>query len=233
MTEFNPHANIAKSKGIDLPILKVYLAGRICGKYIDKCNAWRNYIVNSYKFYKSDPISKNTVSYPISFLNPLNSGESESVDEKGLTSAINPNLIYDKDILSVERCDVLIANMDDFFEEGIKDYLTINKKDKTIQYDYYTMFYKLQEKILNRRPNLGTIEEIAIARQLKKPIILIVPENQLETYQKHPFQKRASVIVTSPEKLVKGKYLEILYKSIAGDPGFIDNIPVKEKFIGG
>lgn len=176
---FNPHANIAKSKGIDLPLLKVYLAGRICGEHIDKCEGWRNYIINSYKNYETDPETNEMVSYPIAFLNPLNSGESESVDARGLTSAIPSNLIYDKDLLSVENADVIIANMEDFFEEDIKSYLSDQEVDVRLTQDhldyYVNGFYKLKDKILNRRENMGTHWELAIAHYLKKPIILIVP----------------------------------------------------------
>jgi len=74
----------------------------------------------------------------------------------------------------------------------------------------------LKNKILNRRENFGTISEVAIAIYLQKPVILIVPEKRKEIYQNHPFSKRASVIVTSVNQLLKEKWCEILYKSIAG-----------------
>ena len=74
---------------------------------------------------------------------------------------------------------------------------------------------KLQGKILNRRENLGTIFEISWALLLQKPLILIVPERRREIFEKHPFTCRASVIVTSVKELTDGKYLQILYKSIA------------------
>ncbi len=76
---FNPNANIARGKGIDLPILTVYLAGRICGEHIDLCLGWRREIINHYRNYKIE--NNIPVAFPISFLDPLNSGEAESVDK--------------------------------------------------------------------------------------------------------------------------------------------------------
>ena len=114
---FNPDIKIAKSKGIDLPILNVYLAGRIAGDVIDKCISWRRQIIIFYRNYKGKG------AYPIAFIDPLNSGEADTIDEKGLQSNIPPNLIYDKDLLSVQNADVIVANMEDYFEEDILDIL--------------------------------------------------------------------------------------------------------------
>ena len=207
---FNKDVKIAKSKGIDLPIMHVYLAGRISGDRIGSCLTWRHDIINHFKNYK------NKGAYPISFLCPLNSGEASSVDKQGLTSSIPPNLIYDKDLLSVRTADVVVANMDDFFEEDIQDILLIDGCDCFEKdFDYQKAFYRLHDKILNRRENLGTVFEIAWALYLQKPLILIVPERRREIFEKHPFTKRASVIVSSVKELTDGKYLQLLYKSIA------------------
>ena len=208
----NPGANIIKSKGIDRPFLYVYLAGRIAGECIETCLAWRHHIINFYRNYKGKG------AYPIIFLDALNSKESDSVDAKGLTSAIPPNMIYDKDLLSVETADVVVANMDDFFDVDIldilemsADYLYACTKDELVN-----IIFKLIHKIKNRRENLGTICEVAWALYLKKPLILIVPKTREEIFQKHPFMRRASAIVTSTEDLFDKKWLNILYKSIAG-----------------
>lgn len=203
---FNKHVKIAKSKGVDLPIMHVYLAGRISGDRIGSCLTWRQDIINHFKNYK------NKGAYPISFLCPLNSGEASSVDQQGLTSSIPPNLIYDKDLLSVRTADIVVANMDDFFEEDIQDEL-FTEQNK--YYDYKIGFNTLKDKILNRRENLGTIFEIAWALYLQKPLILIVPERRRKIFETHPFTKRASVIVSSVKELTDGKYLNLLYKSIA------------------
>ncbi len=234
---FNPDKKYIHSEGVDLPIMYVYLAGRIAGECIDKCLAWRHKIINHYADYKGKGV------YPISFLDALNSKESDSIDKKGLTSAIPPNLIYDKDILSVERADVVVAMMDDYMEEGIKEELTIISDENCevgdtidkIQYwedtndpiiiqklvvkdvDFKQSFYKLQNKILERRPNWGTDYEVSIAMYLKKPVILIAGnERQKAMLEKHPFMRSASVIVGSVDELLEKKWLNICYKSIAG-----------------
>jgi len=205
----NPDIKYIHSDGADLPIMYVYMAGRICGEHIDKCLSWRHKIIDFYRNYKGKGV------YPISFLDALNSKESDSIDKKGLTSAIPPNLIYDKDILSVERADVVVAMMDDYMEEGIEDYL--NPDQDYCDGERSDAFYELQEKILNRRPNWGTDYEVSIAMYLKKPVILIAGnERQKAMLEKHPFMKRASVIVGSVDELLDKKWLNILYKSIAG-----------------
>ncbi len=206
---FNKDVKIAKSKGIDLPIMHVYLAGRISGNRIGSCLTWRQDIINHFKNYK------NQGAYPISFLCPLNSGEASSVDKQGLTSSIPPNLIYDKDLLSVRTADIIVANMDDFFEEGLMLDDDISHNCTKERYDLINRCQELTQAILNRRENLGTIFEIAWALYLQKPLILIVPKRRRKIFETHPFTKRASVIVTSVVELTDGKYLQLLYKSIA------------------
>lgn len=210
---FNPDKKYVHSDGTDLPILYVYLAGRIAGECIDKCLEWRHKIVDHYKNYKGRGI------YPIAFLDALNSKEADSIDKKGLTSAIPPNLIYDKDLLSVRRADVVVANMDDYMEEGLEGIFLGDKYDcfADDRMDYKAAFFRLHDKILNRRPNWGTDSEVAWALYLNKPLILIAGnQRQKEMLEKHPFMKRASVIVGSVEELLEKKWLQILYKSISG-----------------
>lgn len=219
----NPNIKIAKSTGVDLPIMYVYLAGRIAGNCIEKCVKWRKDIVKHYKNYKpifdleSNPEQIiGYEAYPICFLDPLNSGEANSVDKLGLTSAIPPNLIYSKDLLSVNKADVVVANVEDYFEVGIEDFMKIPYTPVKTNMNYQSAFFALQEKIKTRRENFGTICEIAWALYLQKPLILIVPESRENIYKNHPFSKRASVIVTSPQQLIEEKWLNTLYKSIAG-----------------
>ena len=212
---FNPSARYAESNGIDLPILYCYLAGRISGDNINECLGWRESLVRHYKHYAQDEFGNK--SYPISFLCPLNSGESSSVDAKGLTSSIPPNLIYDKDFLSVKRADVIVANMDDFFEVGIERLLheSVDSLENNSKEELIFKLTTLQKRIINRRPNLGTISEVAWALYLNKPLILIVPEAQKVIFEKHPFTRRASVIVYSEQQLIREKWLNKLYKSIS------------------
>ena len=191
----------------------VYLAGRIAGNCIDKCLEWRYQIVNHYKNYNGKGV------YPISFLDALNSKESDSVDKLGLTSAIPPNLIYDKDLLSVERADVIVANMNDMMEESIKKQLnfTYTSLINMNKHDIWQHYNNLVSAIQKRRPNWGTDSEVAWALYLKKPLILIAGnENQKIMLERHPFMKRASVIVSNVDELLEKKWLQILYKSIAG-----------------
>jgi nucleoside 2-deoxyribosyltransferase len=202
----NPDIKYIHSDGIDLPIMRVYLGGRISGNCIDKCLSWRHQIINHYKDYNGKGV------YPISFLDPLNSKESDSIDKLGLTSAIPPNMIYDKDLLSVKTADVIVANMDDFFEEDLHEYQWTTSDDIS---SLGAKNIKLRKKIENRRENIGTIMEVAWALYLQKPVILIVPSRRKEIYEKHPFSKRASVIVESVEQLLNEKWLNILYKSIS------------------
>jgi hypothetical protein len=218
----NPQKQFVKSEGIDLPILTVYLAGRIAGDCIEKCLAWRKAIIAHYADYKGKG------AYPIVFLDALNSKEADSIDAKGLTSAIPPNLIYDKDLLSVQRADVVVAMMDDYMEEGIqeelnmsvslKGYVRGNNNLKRYSAEEIALAFKvLQEKILTRRPNWGTDSEVAWALYLNKPLILIAGnDRQKKMLEQHPFTKRASVIVSNVEELLERKWLQILYKSIAG-----------------
>jgi len=216
---FNPDKKYIHSDGVDLPIMYCYLAGRIAGECIDKCLAWRHKIIDFYADYKGKGV------YPISFLDALNSKEADSIDKKGLTSSIPPNLIYDKDILSVERADVVVAMMDDYMEEGInffsyphydvrKDEIDLNALSKEELLD---QIIELENKILERRPNWGTDYEVSIAMYLKKPVILIAGnERQKAMLEKHPFMRRCSVIVGSVDELLEKKWLNICYKSISG-----------------
>ena len=204
---FNPDKKYIYSDGVDLPSLYVYLAGRIAGECIDKCLEWRHKIINHYQDYNGKGV------YPISFLDALNSKEADSIDKKGLTSSIPPNLIYDKDILSVEKADVVVAMMDDYMEEG----LHLNLSDEDYDEDFAWAYKELRDKILDRRPNWGTDYEVSIAMYLHKPVILIAGnERQKAMLEKHPFMKRASVIVGSVDELLEKKWLNILYKSISG-----------------
>lgn len=220
----NPNKRFAKSDGVDTPLLYVYLAGRIAGNCIDKCLEWRQQIVKYYVNYKGEGV------YPIVFLDALNSKESDNIDNLGLTSVIPPNLIYDKDLLSVIKADVIVANMEDFMEEGIEDLLSLNEgitiegKEYTgkgndyeeVTIDFKAAFYKLQDTIKNRRPNYGTNSEVAWALYLKKPLILIANTEQRKTIlEKHPFMKRASVIVKDVNELLENKWLNIVYKAIS------------------
>jgi len=129
----NPNHKIVKGNGVDLPLMTVYLVGKIAGNCMDKCLAWRKQIIDHYRKYKPvyktvysgayDEIGSNEIldfeSYPISFLCPLNSGESKTADDLGLKSHLSKNLIYDKDFIGLKKGYVIVANLEDFMENGI------------------------------------------------------------------------------------------------------------------
>ena len=90
--------------------MKVYLAGYIAGNKLKECIEWRVKIRDHYNNYKGEK-------YPISWLDPLNSGELDHIDAQGLKSNIPRNAIVQKDLLSIENSDIVIANLDTFGEE--------------------------------------------------------------------------------------------------------------------
>lgn len=109
----NPDIKFAKSKGIDLSLMYVYLGGYMSGEKLIKTLLWRQNIRRKYKYYEVDESGKD-VSYPISFLDPYNGKEFNSIDVKGLTSSLSSNEIYEGDYMSVKKADIIIANMKTF-----------------------------------------------------------------------------------------------------------------------
>jgi len=216
----NPDKKFVKSNGIDLPLLYIYLAGKIQGSCIDKCLEWRRKIIDYYSDYKGKG------AYPVIFLDALNSKEADSIDSLGLTSALPPKFIYSKDMLSVKKADAVIAMADDYFEAGIEDLMDTpyelgpgeNGELPVLKdgFDFEKSFFRLQKAIKNRRPNWGTLTEIAWALWLQKPVILIAgSKNQKEMLKKHPFMRESSIIVESVEELLEKKWINIIYKSIS------------------
>lgn len=240
MTLPNPNVKFAKSNGIDLPIMTVYLVGRIAGNCMEQCLAWRKKLIKHYKNYKpiySMPhvrhdysVSERKLigyeSYPISFICPLNSGESKTADKLGLKSHIPRNLIYDKDILSLKTAGVIVANLDDFMEVGIEKELDSDGYSNEeinggriplSNEELFHNFHKLKDAIKNRRPNLGSHYEVTVAIENRKPTILIAGnEHNKYILENHPFFSRASVIVLDVDELIEKKWLQTLYKAQAG-----------------
>ena len=59
---------------------------------------------------------------------------------------------------------------------------------------------------------VGTLFEMAWAWEQKKPIIVITKD---KCFLDHPFiSETASIIVSSVEELLKGKYLNFLFKGL-------------------
>jgi hypothetical protein len=184
---FNPDLKYAHSKGVDLPLMYVYLAGYMAGEKLQECTSWRKEIRAYYRNWElssqSSEGKKEYLSFPISFLDPFNGKEIDTIDKKGLTSSIPAHAIIHGDYMSVTKADVVVANLDTFGAD---------------------------------RPMIGTHWELAWTWNMKKPFVLIVPENKLETYTKHPFTSQASWVVTSVTELLNKKVLETFYKRMAG-----------------
>lgn len=64
----------------------------------------------------------------------------------------------------------------------------------------------------SQRPSIGTYFECGMALAWNKPLILIVPKNELERWNKHPFTSQAVAIYTSVDELLKAKILNWFYK---------------------
>lgn len=86
-----------------------YLAGFIANDVMDKCVGWRNQIINHYTNWKGAGLP-----YPIVFLNPLNGEDFSKISGDGLKGCFPPNAIFWKDYKSIEKSDIIIANMDTF-----------------------------------------------------------------------------------------------------------------------
>lgn len=88
--------------------MKIYLAGIIDGKQIDKCKAWRNEIIQHYTNWKDTGKNYGDVE----FWNPIN-GE-DQISEDGLTSHVPSKSILAKDYNAIKRCDLFLVNMNTF-----------------------------------------------------------------------------------------------------------------------
>jgi hypothetical protein len=200
----NPNVRFAKSKGIDLPLMKCYLAGFMAGDVDKECKSWRLKVRNHYKNWdvisEENPLYKyesngfrneeydkefieDVLSFPIAFLDPYNGPEAKSIDPKGLTSNIPANAIRDGDKLSVKHSDIVVVNIDNFGQS---------------------------------RASWGTPTEMAWAiDKYEIPVICIVPEH-LGDMNNHPFIGRASWIVSSVDEMLELGCLEYFYKRMAG-----------------
>lgn len=115
---FNPDIKYSHSKGVDLPLMYVYLAGYMSGEKLHECTEWRKQIREHYRNWEINSQSpegkKEYLAFPIAFLDPFNGKEVKTIDLKGLTSSIPPKAIIDGDLMSVKKADVVVANLDTF-----------------------------------------------------------------------------------------------------------------------
>ena len=210
---FNPLKKIKNSKGIDIPLMYVYLAGYMAGEKLIQCTEWRKKIREHYGNYE-----KSDSSYPIAFLDPFNGAELDTIDRKGLTSSVSGTAIINGDRMSVNKADIIIANMNDFFMDDIIHPSDINphtRRDVNIEY-LYEVYKELYTKVEEKRDMMGTHHELRWGGDQDKPRILIVPENKKEIFMKHPFTKDCDYFFTSMQELLDSKVLESFYKRIAG-----------------
>lgn len=111
----NPNIKFAVSKGTDLPILYVYLAGYMNGNKLQETIQWRKDIREHYTRYEKNN-QNQYVSFPIAFLDPYNGKEFATISKDGVTSHIPPTAIRRSDKMSVQKAQVIIANMNLFGE---------------------------------------------------------------------------------------------------------------------
>ena len=189
---FNPEIKYAHSKGVDLPLMYVYLAGYMSGEKLKETTEWRKQIRKHYRKWEERLLGNKGLgfdqktewlAFPMAFLDPYNGKEFETIDKKGLTSSIPANAIIHGDYMSVTKSDIIVANLDTFGAD---------------------------------RPSIGTHWELAWCWQMKKPFVLIVPTGMKEIYTKHPFTSQASWVVESVNELLEKRVLETFYRRMAG-----------------
>lgn len=206
---FNPLTKVKASKGIDIPLMYIYLAGYMSGEKLVQCTEWRKAIREYYKDYEN-----SGESYPFAFLDPFNGAELETIDGKGLTSSVSAKAIINGDRMSVEKADVIIANMDDFFMDDILTPAEL-QNGKTAE-EIWNAYKELYEKIEGKRDSMGTHHELRWGGDKHTPRILIVPKDKKETFVKHPFTEDCDYFFTSVQDMLDSKVLESFYKRIAG-----------------
>jgi len=90
--------------------LFIYLAGYMSGSKLNECLEWR---ITLRKYYEN---WKGQLRYEIEWLDPFNDLELHTIDKKGLTSSIPSNAIFEGDLLSIRKTDLIIANINTFGE---------------------------------------------------------------------------------------------------------------------
>lgn len=111
----NPNTKIARSKGIDIPFIYIYVAGYMSKNKLKETTQWRIDIRNYFTHYEKDEFG-NWVSFPCGVLDPYNGKEFKTISGDGVTSHIPPTAIRKADKMSVKKADIVIANMSTFGE---------------------------------------------------------------------------------------------------------------------
>lgn len=64
----------------------------------------------------------------------------------------------------------------------------------------------------SKRPSVGTYFECGMALAWSKPLILVVPEDEIERWSKHPFTSQACAIFKNIDDLLNSKIINWFYK---------------------
>lgn len=112
----NPELRFAKSKGIDLGIIYIYVAGYMSGNKLFECTEWRKKIRNHYRNYEFNPETQECDAFPCAIIDPFNGKEFQTISSDGVKSHIPATAIRKADRMSVQKADIIIANMNTFGE---------------------------------------------------------------------------------------------------------------------
>jgi len=89
-------------------MMRVYLAGYIQGDVLDKCTKWRKDLREHYDKQRETQIE---------WLDPLSSEDFAEISPDGLKGSMPAHTIVHKDYTCVEKCDLIVANMDIFGQD--------------------------------------------------------------------------------------------------------------------
>jgi len=82
--------------------MKVFLAGRISGKVLSECVAWRSYL------------KSKLAKYPVVFFDPLDGHDLSKIDRAGHFSGWPQAIYLERNLLQILNSDLIVANLDDF-----------------------------------------------------------------------------------------------------------------------
>ena len=88
--------------------MTVYLCGLMSGEKLKETVSWRQTVREYYENWKGQG------QYEIDFIDPFNGPELDSIDKEGLKSSVPAKAIIAGDFMSVKKCDLIVANLNDF-----------------------------------------------------------------------------------------------------------------------
>jgi len=84
--------------------MNVYCAGFMSQEFLEETTGWRKQIREHYKMKD----------WPITFLDPYNGKDLETISQDGLTSSIPGQALVHRDYMSVSNADIIVANLNTF-----------------------------------------------------------------------------------------------------------------------